>query len=310
MFNDKYARSQRDNLNQSYIENLINPLYNLVINNNSDTYDIDAIADITDKILSRYILLEDNIKIICSKDLVNRHLVLFTKILTICNIETTGYLFEMNIPQIIIGVYKNKNNIPKIPYILGVKIPKIEDIVPDSSGYVDEFLRSFIIMYNEYFYSEEVELENFKIPLYLAHNVDYINRKIYDRIMDWFHRYLKGRNRILNATDMYLIELMNDFISETIFKSYDINWTKVYCTFNDDVGTELMPYYFEASLDCFWVLDQLLRTVLDTLYDEISVLIQNFYYNPLLIRLIIGTKIRMFTTYARKVGKYYYESII
>ena len=301
---------KRSDLALSNIDYVLSTIYNKVMHNTNTYYDNDSITKVMEDVLLYYLEIDKCNRDCISRQLVEKYLLLFTKILTICSIEATGYLVEMNIPQLIIGIYKNRDNIPQLPYMYGYTVPKLEDIIPDSEAYLNEFIRCFTIMYKEYFYSDDPELEKFKIPLFMTHHVDFVDKTIYTSILNWFHRYLKGRNRILNNTDMYLIDCIVTFIRAYILGGYELNMTKTYIEFMNDIGTEMMPYYYEVSQDSFWILDQALRAVYDELAIHLETLLIGFYYNPLVIRLIIGTKMLMFTTYAKKVGKYYYESII
>lgn len=309
MFGDIAGRLKRSDMIYASIDNALSSIYNKVIHNTSGYYEIDAINKVVEDILLNYLELDKEFRMDLSVRLVNKYLVLFTKILTLCSIETTGYLVEMEIPQLLISVYKNNKHIPQIPFNYTSTVPKVEDIIPDNETYLNEFIRCFTIIYKEYFYNNDPEEEQFSVPLFMAYHVDFVDKTVYSAVYEWFRRYLKGTNRFLNNTDMYLIDCIVEFIHEYILKNCDINITQMYISFKDIIGSELMPYYYEASLDSFWLLDQILRAVYDELIIHFETLLLGFYYNPLMIRLIIGVKMRMFKSYAKKVGRYY-ESII
>ena len=64
-------------------------------------------------------------------------------------------------------------------------------------------------------------------------------------------------------------------------------------------------YYFNASLDGLWLFDGMRDRIINDLAECTDALVKEFYYNPLLLRLIIGTKSRLFYTYKNKFGGYY-----
>ena len=309
MYRDSNDGIKRSDMIFANIDNALSSIHNKIIHNTSGSYEIDVITRVMEDILLNYLELDKVLRLDLSIKLVNKYIVLFTKMLTMCNIETTGYLVEMEIPQLVISTYKSKKLVPQIPYNYSYTIPKVEDIIPDNESYMNEFIRCFTIIYKEYFYNNDPEEEVFSIPMFMAYHVDFVDRTINSAVSDWFRRYLKGSNKALNTTDVYLVDIITEFIHEHVLKNYDMNMTQTYINFKNIIEMELSPYYYEASLDSFWLLDQILRAVYDELTIHFETLLLGFYYNPLMIRLIIGVKMRMFKSYAKKVGRYY-ESII
>lgn len=309
MYRNIVDRVKRSDMIFANIDNALSSIYNKIVHNTSGTYEIDNITRVIEDILLNYLELEKDQRMELSVKLVNKYIVLFTKLLTMCNIETTGYLVEMEIPQLVISTYKSKKIAPQLPFNCSYTIPKVEDIIPDNESYMNEFIRCFTIIYKEYFYNNDPEEEVFAIPMFMAYHVSFVDKTVHSAVSDWFRRYLKGISKPLNNIDSYLIDCITEFIHEHILRNFDMNMTQTYIDFKNIVGSEIMPYYYEASLDSFWLLDQILRAVYDELTTHFETLLLGFYYNPLMIRLIIGVKMRMFKSYAKKVGRYY-ESII
>jgi hypothetical protein len=280
-------------------------IYEDIIHNTNESYDVDRFYAVIEDCLNILINIKRDIRIIIRDTLTDKYLQMFTKLLTICNSETTGALIEMGIPQRIIGIYNNKMNIPRIPYYADSLIPAIIDIVPDSSDNICEFVRMFSILYREYFYSDEPELEEFKIPLYLYYHINKMDKVIRTAISNWIKGNLKHINHPLDNNDFYLIDICYEFFLTTMLTQVDINWTNLYLEFQSTVCGDFAKYYFNASLDGLWLFDGMRDRIINDLAECTDALVKEFYYNPLLLRLIIGTKSRLFYTYKNKFGGYY-----
>ena len=95
---------KRSDLALSNIDYVLSTIYNKVMHNTNTYYDNDSITKVMEDVLLYYLEIDKCNRDYISRQLVEKYLLLFTKILTICSIEATGYLVEMNIPQLIIGI--------------------------------------------------------------------------------------------------------------------------------------------------------------------------------------------------------------